>query len=167
MRLKKESRVEVERLAREDPEWWPGVLEHIAGGGRLEEVVSERAWSWGALWGWIQADEGRVEEYEGALKARAQWLAFEAGDEVDRAVMEDVPLRKFRAETKLKLAGKMDRGRWGESSEVKHSGSVGLNLMAVLSSLPRSGQEKLVEEVPVARLPSKAPVEVSGVVDEI
>ena len=62
MRLKKESRVEVERLSREDPEWWPGVLEHIAGGGRLEEVVSERAWSWGALWGWIQADDGRVEE---------------------------------------------------------------------------------------------------------
>ena len=121
---------------------------------------------------WIQADDGRVEEYEGALKARAQWLAFEAGDEVDRAVMEDVPLRKFRAETKLKLAGKMDRGRWGESSEVKHSGSVGLNLMAVLASLPRAGSaeravagEALVEEMPVERLPvAREQVEV---VDEI
>ena len=59
----------------------------------------------------------------------------------------------------------MDRGRWGESSEVKHSGSVGLNLMAVLASLPRAGAaERVVEEVPVERLPSKAPFEV---VDEI
>jgi len=132
---------EVEELHRGDPAWWPGVLAHIADRGSLAEIVAERVWSWGALWAWIQRDEERVAQYDGALKARAQMLAFEAVDDIRSATMADVPLRKFKVDAALKVAGKWDRSRYGESSEVKHSGAIGMNLMAVLASLPRAGME--------------------------
>jgi hypothetical protein len=151
--LMRATKREVEELSRGDPEWWPSILAHIADKGNLSEIVAQSNWSWGALWSWIQADETRVAEYDAALKARAQMFAFEAAGDIDAATMEDVPLRKFKVEAKLRIAGKWDRGRYGESSELKHSGTVGMNLMAVLASLPRAGSdtaiaEKVVEEVP-------------------
>lgn len=140
--------MEIAEMAR-DPEWWPGVLARIADGGSLGELLREQAWAWGGLWAWIQADEQRVVEYDGALKSRAQRLAFEAEDEINVATMEDVPLRKFKVDAKLKIAGKWDRSRYGEATDVKHSGVIGMSLMSVLASLPRAGQvEKVVAEQP-------------------
>lgn len=157
VRLKRATRSEIEELAGGDPDWWPGVLARIADGERLGAVVEERGWSWGGLWGWICADERRVEEWEGALKARAQWMAFETSEIADGVEEEKNAIMKagLRVKARQWMVGKMDRGRWGESSEVKHSGSVGLNLMAVLASLPRAGAvealpEKVVEALPVA-----------------
>lgn len=147
--LARATKREVEGLAKGDPEWWPGVLAHIADGGRLGEVANQSAWSWGALWAWIQADEGRTAQYDAALKARAQMLAFEALEVVDGADPDTVGVAKLRSETRLRVAGKWDRGRYGDSSEVKHSGAIGMNLMAVLASLPRAGAEKEVPAVPV------------------
>lgn len=150
--LARATKREVEELSRSDPEWWPGVLAHIAERGSLGQIAANQVWSWGALWAWIQADEKRVEEYDAALKARAQGLAFEAVEDIEAATMADVPLRKFKVDARLRIAGKWDRQRYGESSEVKHSGGIGLNLMAVLASLPRAGAEKDV--TPVAVPPS-------------
>ena len=141
---------EVEELNRGDPTWWPGVLGHIADGGSLAEITNQRAWSWGALWAWVQGDEERLAAYDGALKARAQMLAFSALDEARDAAPEDVAVRKLRVDTNLRVASKWDRARYGENAKVEHSGMVGMNLMAVLASLPRAGAEVDVTPVPAA-----------------
>jgi hypothetical protein len=147
--LARATKREVEELSRGDPEWWPSILADIAEGRALSEVATQSAWSWGALWAWIQADESRLAQYDAALKARAQMLAFSALDEVGAAAIADVSVRKLRADTYLRVAGKWDRGRYGDATEVKHSGTVGMNLMAVLASLPRAGAaERVVAEVP-------------------
>ncbi len=131
------------------------MLARIADGSvRFSEVVDERAWSWGALWAWVQADAGRVEQYDAALKARAQYMAFESLDIVDEVAEDKAAIAKasIRSKTRLHLAGKWDRGRYGDSSEVKHSGVIGMNLMAVLASLPRAGAEVDVTPVVVQQV---------------
>lgn len=152
---------EIAQLAK-DPEWWPGILARIADGESIAAVVRESVWAWGALWAWIQADDERLGQYDAALKARAQMLAFSALDEADGAAPDTVGVAKLRIDTRLKVAGKWDRGRYGESSELKHSGAIGMNLMAVLASLPRAGAEKVVEQV--ADNASLASAQLSGFV---
>lgn len=154
--LRRATRSEIEELVR-DPEWWPDVLARIADGDSLAELAAERVWSWGALWAWIQADEERLAGYDAALKARAQMLAFEAlaiSDEQgcvekDGKVFDpDVPRDKLRIDTRLKLASKFDRVRFGENTKVEHGGVIGMSLMTVLASLPRAAHE--VDVTPVA-----------------
>lgn len=98
--------------------------------------------------------------YDAALKVRADDLAHEAleiADEQKEAVRADgtrfdpeVPRDKLRADTRLKLAAKWDRARYGERVDHKHSHVIDLGERL------RRAAERVIEPEPVA-LP--APVE--------
>jgi hypothetical protein len=139
--LTRATKSEVEELSRGDPDWWPTTLARIANGDSLRVIADEGAWAVSGLWAWMQADVARVEAYDAALKARAQMLAFEAIEIADSAVPESQELvkAKLRVSVREHFAGKWDRGRYGDRSEVEHKGAIGLSLMTVLASLPRAG----------------------------
>jgi hypothetical protein len=121
------------------------VVQRLSGGETLKEIA--KAWEvpYGRFAQWIVEDRGRSEQYNGALKIWADSLAQECvaiADEQGEVSKRDgtsydpdVPRDKLRIETRLKLAGKWDRSRYGEATEVKHTGSV--SLVAILSSMPR------------------------------
>lgn len=85
----------------------------------MREERDSRGWSWGALWRWVQEDAKRAGEYQAALEAYAQDLALETVGISDGAVPDDVGVAKLRVETRFKLAGKVDRSRWGD--QVQHN----------------------------------------------
>jgi hypothetical protein len=121
------------------------VVQRLSDGETLKEIA--RAWEipYGRFAQWIIEDRERSERYNAALKIWADSLAQECvaiADEQcevekrDGSTFDpDVPRDKLRIETRLKLAGKWHRERYGESQEVKHTGSV--SLVSILSSMPR------------------------------
>ena len=56
--------------------------------------------------------------YDAALKVRADQLAHEALEKADGADAESVGPAKLQVDTRLKLAGKWDRSRYGEVLKV-------------------------------------------------
>lgn len=76
-----------------------------------------RGWAWGALWRWIVGDEARYRDYMQALEAYVQGLALETITIADGS--EDA---KLRVDTRFKLAGKVDAGRWGDKAAVGGGG---------------------------------------------
>ena len=124
--LKRMTLKEVQELYETDAGWWEGFCASVAEGGHkaLKAERDMRGWSWGALWKWIRDDEGRRKEYEDALEAYAQDLALETVGIADG--VEDAALGRLRVETRFKVAGKLDRERWGD--KVQAGGGVGLPL---------------------------------------
>jgi len=123
--LMRATREEVEELVRLDPEWWPGFCAALAERGQeaLKEERDKRGWSWGALWKWIVGDVERYRDYMQALEAHVQMLVLETVGIADGASSEDVAVAKLKIDTRLKVAGKLDRERWGERVKVE-AGSV-------------------------------------------
>ena len=144
--LMRATRVEVEALVAGDPSWWPGFCGAIAekGEAALKEEKESRGWSWGALWKWIVQDEARYREYMQALEAHVQMLA-----------LETVPIAdgdgdaKLRVDTRFKLAGKVDRARWGDKVAMDAGGVllVDAGLVGFASALLEKMQEKRVERI--------------------
>jgi hypothetical protein len=66
-----------------------------------------------------------------ALAQESVKIADDGGSPEAGEVQRD----KLRIDTRLKLASKLNRARYGDAVEHKHTGSV--SLIAVLSSLPR------------------------------
>lgn len=89
----------------------------------------------GKTFEWISEDRGRTEQYLNALRVSADSDIHETVTIADGAKPEDVSVARLRVETRFRRASKWDRGRYGDATEVKHTGSV--SLVAVLSSLPR------------------------------
>lgn len=102
---------EVDELVGGDPGWWPGFCGQIAENGQsaIKTERDMRGWSWSALWEWIIKDEVRYRDYMRALEAYVQDKALETIDIADGS--EDA---KLRVDTRFRLAGKVDRPRWGE-----------------------------------------------------
>jgi len=116
--------MEVEELVRGDVEWWPGFCAALAEEGQAA-LVSEtrmRGWSWGALWKWIVGDVTRYSEYMQALEAYVQAKGLETVGIADGATAEDVAVAKLQVDTRFKLAGKVDRARWGDKVAVDAGG---------------------------------------------
>lgn len=103
--------------------------------------------------------------YDAALKVRTEELANEALSIADeQAAVEkkdgseydpDVPRDKLRVDTRLKLAEKWDRARYGAQVKVEHAGAVAvdaglLGAMGEVLRLATEGRkvERLVESVP-------------------
>lgn len=145
-----------------------------------------RAWKvpLGRLSEWITADRERTEQYANALRIAYEQAAFDTVriadgtpqqavdpsgkplfDEVGKPVLitPDVQRDKLRIDTRLKLASKLAREKFGEMNEVRVSGSV--SLISVLSSLPRGKvlDAEIVEpaqalpaiEKPAEKIPAK------------
>ena len=119
--LARATRVEIVELVAGDVEWWPLFCGRIAEGGQaaLKAERDMRGWSWGALWGWIVADEGRYRQYMQALEAYVQDKALETV-----GIADGSGEAKLMVDTRFRLAGKVDRARWGEQVKVDAGGLV-------------------------------------------
>jgi hypothetical protein len=113
------------------------IVQRVTDGETLKDIA--RAWSipYGRLAEWIVEDRTRSEQFNQALAIWADSLAHESVQIADEGGAEagEVQRDKLRIDTRLKLAGKLNRPRYGDSTEIKHTGTV--SLIAVLSSLPR------------------------------
>lgn len=155
-------------VVEDNPATMDVIVQRLTDGEPLKAIA--RSWDvpYGKLAEWITEDRERVERYSAALRIWADSLAQECvaiSDEQGEVVNEngkvfdpDVARDKLRIDTRLKLAGKLDRARYGDQTELKHTGSV--SLVAVLSSMPRGVIEKDVtpslEETATVTLPTPA-----------
>jgi hypothetical protein len=88
----------------------------------LREVAKAWRVPYGRLAQWIVEDGERTAQYEAALRIVADELALEAvaiADDRDPDVGRD----KLRVDTRLKLASKLYRDRYGEKVKVEHQGA--------------------------------------------
>ena len=115
-------------------EWWDGALDRIACGDSPKAVADDHAVLFGVFLRWIDADPTRRSAYDAALRIAAEAMAHECrtiADEqnaVDKpgggTYDPDVARDKLRIETRLKLAGKWDRARYGEKDAGPAGGGV-------------------------------------------
>jgi hypothetical protein len=108
------------------------IVQRLTDGESLREIAKAWKLPYGRLAEWIIEDVERTASYEQALRIWADSLAQEAlaiadeqvevvkanGDTFDPNVARD----KLRIETRLRLAGKWYRQRYGDKIEHKHSG---------------------------------------------
>ena len=116
------------------PEWWDGCLDRIACGDSPKEVAQEHCLLFGVFMRWVGDDEQRQREYDAALRIASEGHAHDCitiADEQNEVVKPgggsydpDVGRDKLRIETRLKLAGKWDRARYGETVKHEHSGAL-------------------------------------------
>lgn len=149
----------------ENPSTMPILAQRLSEGETLKEIAKDWEIPYGRLAQWVIEDRERSEQYNVALKIWADSLAQECvsiSDEQNMVTTErgttfdpDVPRDKLRIETRLKLAGKWDRNRYGEQTKHEHTGS--LSLISVLSSIPRG--EVFENEVPAPALPRQVATE--------
>ena len=137
------------------------VFQRVAEGESLKEVAKSWQVPVGRFTEWFSNEHAEL--YDAALKVRADQLAHEALEISDeqQAVEKkdgsefdpDVPRDKLRVDTRLKLASKWDRARYGETVKIDRmitvsadAGLIGLagELLARITARP----EKVIEHVP-------------------
>ena len=98
------------------PETPSVVFQRVCDGETLKEIAKAWGLPVGRFTEWVlMKHEGM---YDAALKVRADQLAHEALERADGADAESVGPAKLQVDTRLKLAGKWDRGRYGEVVKV-------------------------------------------------
>ena len=119
-----------------DPLTMDVITQRLSDGESLKEICRSRGWPKSFVWKWINNDPELKNAYDGALQAWADQMAQEAIQISDDADPETgVPHAKLRVDTRLKIAAKWDRQRYGETPNVQINAQSG-SLVAILSSLP-------------------------------
>lgn len=151
------------------------VVQRLTDGERLREIA--KAWEipYGRLAAWIAEDAERKSQYEAALSIWADSLAQEAvaiADEQAEVVKENgetfdpnVQRDKLRIDTRLKLASRWNRERYGERVQHQHTGlQPSLTIVLAGEEVP---QVRVIEHEPVQALTvaaPTAPAEVEGMI---
>jgi hypothetical protein len=123
-----------------DPSAPSVIFQRVAEGETLRDVA--RAWGLprGRFVEWFSTEHSEL--YDRALKVRADELAHETLEIADGATAEDSAPRKLRVDTRLKLAEKWDRARYGK--QVQHTHSHTHDLGEIL----RRARERVIEQGP-------------------
>lgn len=104
-----------------------GLMSHIlwklSEGSHPSEIANEFGLPWVVLKKWIESDGTRVKDFELARRALGDKLAWDGIAEAKNSDIETVALGKYRTDTYMKIAGKLNRGEWGDQ-EVKGSGGI-------------------------------------------
>jgi hypothetical protein len=101
------------------PENWSMLMQRVAMGETLAEVCKGQGVPYSLVARQIAGTPALKAEYDGALQIWADSLAQETIGIVDGATAETVGVEKLRSETRLKLAGKLYRERYGEREPVQ------------------------------------------------
>lgn len=96
------------------------VFQRVAEGESLRAIAKSWEVPAGRFAEWYTTEHAEL--YDAALKVRADQLAHERLEIADAATPETVGVAKLRSETRGNLAGKWDRERYGDKTEVRHSG---------------------------------------------
>jgi hypothetical protein len=105
----------------------PGVVfQRVCDGETLRDIA--KAWELpkGQFVRWFSTEHSEL--YDAALKVLADDLAHEALVKADAATPEDVACAKLSVDTRLKLAGKWDRKRYGEENESRNVAPVTIQI---------------------------------------
>ena len=100
--------------------WWEGKLDGVREGGEID--LEGGRWSYAGVIRWVRGDEKRSVEYDKALGDYAHKVALECLPISDGE--GDVQRDRLRIDTRMKLAGKWDRGRYGEKVEGGGGGGI-------------------------------------------
>ncbi len=134
--LVRTTRIEFDLLA-QDAGWWEGKLNEVRETGMIG--LEAGRWTYAGAIGWIRADAARAAEYEKALQDHAHKIALECltiadtteiGTETKTRIVGEVTTteittgdmlghRKLKIDTRLKLASKWDRQRYGEQVKIE------------------------------------------------
>lgn len=105
------------------------IFERVADGEELRELAKSWALPKARFVEWFTTEHAGL--YETALKVRADRLAHEALEDAAGATPETIGPAKLRVETKLKIASKWDRSRYGEQK------SEAVQVVVNISDVPR------------------------------
>ena len=100
------------------------ICSRVAEGDEPYDVARSMGLTWMALRRWMESDDNRMAVLSLAKRCYADKLVWDAvrGVRESDAKTEDIQLSKLRADTYLKVAGKLDRGSWGDAKEDAKSG---------------------------------------------
>ena len=109
---------------RSDPGVVGELVQGAAEGRTLKRICRERGWPYSVVAGWVVEREEVVKALQAARKMWADDLATETVEIADAAPSEvgGVPWSKHRTDVRFKLAGFLDREKWGE--QVQHNVSL-------------------------------------------
>lgn len=92
------------------------IVQRCAEGERVKEICRTRGWPYSVVAMWLSENEVVAKRVEAARRIWAEDMAVETVGIAD-AAGDNVPADKLRVDTRFRLAGKLDRDRWGESVE--------------------------------------------------
>ena len=98
------------------------IATRIAEGESMKEIALSCGMTVTVIRRWLEDDEKRMEEVALARRCFAEELVYEGLREARDASVETVGLGKYRTETFMKMAGKLDRVAWGEKADVGVTG---------------------------------------------
>ena len=111
------------------PETLQEIVQRVAEGERLKQVCRSKGWPYSVVAQWMANNEAATKAYEQALRLAADDLALETIEIADeQAAVEkengdvydpDVGRDKLRVDTRLKVASRLYRDRYGE--QVQHN----------------------------------------------
>lgn len=100
--------------------WWEDIFDRIASGKSPSEIAKEYGVRYAILARVIYEDEDKAREYEKALQIAADGYAHEVIGIADRSD-DDVGDRKLRIDSRMKLASKWNRQRYGDTLTVNRN----------------------------------------------
>lgn len=151
---------EREMLRAQSAEWWDWTLDRIAGGEAPSKIAEENGVRCSIFLRAIAEDDRLTTEYEAALRVAAEVLAHDVVGIADDADPEAVPHAKLKIDTRLKVAGKWHRDRYGESVRVESVKRVVLDLKFGARE-PEPG--RVIEHEAAPALPGKVPAEITEI----
>ncbi len=129
------------------------IIERIAEGDTLRQICKQKQWPYSAVARKIASEPEFNTSYEAALAIHADDIAqdtLEISDETKEATDgTQVSSAKLRVDTRLKLASRWNRQRYGEIPSVNINAQAG-SLISILSSLPPlTAPEEHEEEIDI------------------
>lgn len=97
-----------------DPRSWSELLQRVAEGETLPEVCKSKGLAYSLIAKHIAETPLLKAEYDAALQIWGDALAQETVKIADDATPETIGPAKLQVDTRLKVAGKLDRERYGE-----------------------------------------------------
>lgn len=134
------------------------VCAQVASGVSLKVLSEHYVVDYGLLWEFVSGD---IERYELAQRGVAEYWVSESVGIADDADPEAVPHAKLKIDTRMKVAARWNRSKYGEVAQTQIN--VGANsLVAILSGLP-SAQVEAERQEKIAERLEAAPELVEGV----
>jgi hypothetical protein len=140
-------------LRERDAAWWEIFFDRLAEGESPVAIAAAVKVKYAVLGRVVEESESLQTRYDGALRIAAEKRAHEALEIADDADPESVSVAKLQVDTRLRVAGKWFRGRYGDSVQVDVTKRVVLDLKFGRAE-PPAPVERIVNAVPATVLPA-------------
>lgn len=105
------------------------ITHRIAEGESLNDLTKAWGIGYGRMVRWLNEDAARADLFSKALEARAHSLVEEALKIADGADAENLGCSKLQVDTRLKIAGKWDRKRYGDGEDSSGVGKTNITIV--------------------------------------